>query len=139
MTAWSSTAELPELAHAAGRLPNERQSTPSMAYAGFAQRLLAMLIDSAILTGFTLIVIGIPLIPFLIQRDTEVGAMAIGQMMSLIAQWLYFAGFESSNRCATPGKMLVGLQVRKSNGRPIGFGRATGVLIAVTALTSAVK
>ena len=40
--------------------------------------------------------------------------------------WLYFAGFESSARQATPGKRFLGIMVTDMAGNRITFGAATG-------------
>jgi len=46
--------------------------------------------------------------------------------ISLVLQWLYFAGLESSGWQGTIGKRLLRLIVTDLRGRRIGFGRATG-------------
>ena len=42
-------------------------------------------------------------------------------VFSFMGAWLYFAGFESSPFCATPGKMMQGLVVRRCDGKRPGF------------------
>ncbi|HET8764592.1 MAG TPA: RDD family protein [Rhodanobacter sp.] len=44
----------------------------------------------------------------------------------VVIPWLYFAGCESSELRATPGKLALGLRVTDACGRRIGFARATG-------------
>lgn len=53
------------------------------------------------------------------------GLAAFLLVLGFAGPWLYFAGFESSKRRATPGKMLLGLVVTNEDGGHIGFGRAT--------------
>lgn len=48
----------------------------------------------------------------------------------LLLDWLYFALFESSHWSATPGKKLLGMVVVDRDGRRIGFLRATGRFFA---------
>jgi uncharacterized RDD family membrane protein YckC len=48
----------------------------------------------------------------------------------IIAEWLYFAGLESSTMQATVGKMALGVRVTGLDGGRIGFGRATCRLLA---------
>lgn len=53
------------------------------------------------------------------------GLIVFISTLSLLGPWFYFAGFESSRRRATPGKMLMRLAVSNEDGEPVGFGRAT--------------
>ncbi len=48
----------------------------------------------------------------------------------LVAQWLYFAGMESSARQATFGKAVMSLRVTDLKGQPLTFGHATGRFFA---------
>jgi uncharacterized RDD family membrane protein YckC/ABC-type transport system involved in multi-copper enzyme maturation permease subunit len=52
--------------------------------------------------------------------------LAWGMVAGLLAGWLYWAGFESSRRRATPGKALLGIFVTDDQGKRISFARATG-------------
>jgi uncharacterized RDD family membrane protein YckC len=61
----------------------------------------------------------------IVYSEDYSGLIAFIMVLSFLGPWLYFAGFESSRRRATPGKMLLGLMVASEEGRPIGFGRAT--------------
>lgn len=83
-----------------------------MVYANFGKRLLAFLIDGAILWfgGFMLY--------FIIGY--------YGYTVSWLGGWLYFALMESSEKQATLGKMALGLTVTDLSGQRITFGRATG-------------
>ena len=96
-------------------------------FAGFWIRFLAYFIDSIIMTVGAMILI-VPMILFLgvsfdsMDRygdgdlDPEVVAAIILVyvgifVISILANWLYFALFESSARQATPGKIAVGVRV----------------------------
>jgi uncharacterized RDD family membrane protein YckC len=83
----------------------------SVQYAGFWRRLGAYLIDLLIL-----------LIPLFILSRIGNG----GQLLGLVAQWLYFAYQESSEAQATIGKRALGIKVTDEAGDRISFGRATG-------------
>jgi uncharacterized RDD family membrane protein YckC len=115
-------------------------------YAGFWLRFVAYVID-ALLVGAAVVVVAAIAIGFL---GTEGIREAIEQMgrgmnqpnpvfpwglfvaifvlmiVSLAAQWLYFAGMESSQYQGTLGKMALGLVVTDMNGQPISFARASG-------------
>lgn len=75
--------------------------TQHFVYASFAERLAARLIDALIL------IIPSVFIPFIVP-------------------WLYFALQEGSEKGATVGKRVMGIRVLSTEGRPIGFGTATG-------------
>jgi uncharacterized RDD family membrane protein YckC len=47
-------------------------------------------------------------------------------LASILLGWLYNAGMESSRQQGSLGKMALGLIVTDLQGRPIGFGHATG-------------
>ena len=47
-------------------------------------------------------------------------------VISICAQWLYYALMESSNKQATIGKMILGIVVTDMYGRKITFGKASG-------------
>ena len=119
---------------------------PVQPYAGFWLRLVAYLIDAAILGLGFLVVIG--LIAAIVGAGFWRG---IGQDMagdqnfvapvadlfilmfvfaSLAGGWLYYAWFESSQHQATPGKLSLGLFVTDLEGRRITFARASGRFFA---------
>lgn len=81
-------------------------------YAGFWERFGAAFIDGLVL-----------IIPnyFLIYA---LGPM--GNVLSLVMAWLYFAIQESSNGQATLGKKAMGLKVATLDAERISFGQATG-------------
>ena len=53
-------------------------------------------------------------------------ATAWGTIIGIALSWLYFSLFESSEKQATPGKMVVGLTVTDLSGDRVSFGQATG-------------
>ena len=122
--------------------PAPATARPSVAYAGFWLRFIALIIDFIVIY----FVRGLILLPFGIgmglhgwhgmmhgrqpQDLSEVMPMlglAIRiAMISMLIQWLYFSLTESSSWQATLGKKALGLTVTDLEGRRIGFGRATG-------------
>ena len=112
----------------------------SLSYAGFWRRLVAYLIDTAILSVVALIIM-VPTVLLLglgaAATETESGepgpGLALGILIALLGvglvlllNWLYFALMESSSKGATLGKMAIGIRVTDLQGRRISFGRATG-------------
>lgn len=125
-------------------------------YAGFWKRFLAYLLDQLILGFIRIIIfIPFVLFGVLsyfpdfgnenFENFTSVGiqnyhdndfSIAILSMLiivilifaflNMIAEWLYYALMESSNKQATLGKMIVGIKVTDLSGNKITFGRATG-------------
>jgi uncharacterized RDD family membrane protein YckC len=84
-------------------------------YGGFWIRLLAWLIDMAIVYGV--------LLPFAIFSVFALHGMGL---FGVCAGWLYFSLMESSSKQATLGKMICDLRVTDLNGQRVSFGRATG-------------
>ena len=82
-------------------------------YAGFWERFGAAFIDGIVLL--------IPNIFFSFALGP-----GIGDVLSLVTGWLYFALQESGNAQATVGKKAVGLKVVNSEGQKISFGQASG-------------
>jgi len=114
-------------------------------YAGFWWRFLAYLIDSIIINIVEFIIV----IPFMAVLGISVFAMenfdsyymeefpleflapilGIGftaAIISIAANWLYFAIMESSKYQATLGKLILGMYVCDMQGNRINFLRATG-------------
>lgn len=95
----------------------------SIKYAGIWKRLIAYAVDLILLSiiyavfgfffNYILAIILLPLIGFWFYGGL------------LVASWLYFTLFESSSRCATPGKQLLHLKVVDLTGKRISFLRAT--------------
>jgi uncharacterized RDD family membrane protein YckC len=84
--------------------------TKQYSYAGFWRRLLAWIIDAIVLL-FISTIIGMILPPLL-------------PLMGFIIGGIYYAAMESSVKRGTLGKLMSGLQVVRSNGEPLTFGRA---------------
>ncbi len=104
-------------------------------YAGFWLRLVAIIIDVAVLG----IALGIPMaiifgamgLSMMGRSPDEMmgagfGALALFELISVVGQWLYFASMESSSWQGTLGKKALGLMVTDMYGQRISFGRATG-------------
>src|ERR1700686_2222202 len=115
-------------------------------YAGFWVRFAAYLIDGVIL-GIPFFLVAMALIfrlrrfrmmagtgPFGPRDAVFMGPMIAGYFFVLalfvVAQWLYFAGMESSPRQATFGKAAMSLRVADLKGQPLTFGHATGRFFA---------
>jgi uncharacterized RDD family membrane protein YckC len=130
-------------------------SVPAVSYAGFWLRVVAYLIDGAVMGVVFGVVIAIMvatvgvgffrgLAPGLYGRGSTVSyevnsawfpAAALGIFLILIpltivVTWLYFALMETSVHQGTLGKMTLGLFVTDLEGRRISFGRATGRFFA---------
>ncbi len=89
-----------------------RYGVDTQNYAGFWKRFAAYLIDAVILWTVNSFL-------YLVVRSTAVTSLAI------IIGYLYFAGFESSERQATLGKRALGIYVTDLDGNRISFGRAS--------------
>lgn len=102
-------------------------------YAGFWKRFAAAFIDSLILlipnfiVGFVIgLVIGIVMGASGMEPDTiQFVAGGLGNIVGIVIGWPYFAYFESSEKQATPGKMLLGIQVTDLEGQRISFSKAS--------------
>jgi uncharacterized RDD family membrane protein YckC len=95
-----------------------------VAYGGFWIRVLAYLIDGILLTivyGIVARLLGIDIF----ESDWR-HYDPLGNLLSLVIGWLYFALLESSERGATVGKMVMGLRVVTSDGQRLSFMNATG-------------
>ena len=105
--------------------------------AGFWRRLAALFIDSMVV-GFAyylvlivaVVVLGIGGSLLLRNQDSTEGMAAMFGMMALVyllypvISAAYYAGFESSGKQATLGKMAVGIKVTDTEGRRLTLGRA---------------
>jgi uncharacterized RDD family membrane protein YckC len=115
-------------------------------YAGFWLRLVAYLIDSAVLTfGLGLFIIAamaIVGVGFFLRlgQDIDRGngfilvvlvmVLCLTALVITAGAWLYYAWMESSVKRGTLGKMALGLIVADMQGRRVTFGRATGRFFA---------
>ena len=125
---------------------SEVATTATRTYAGFWLRFVAYVIDGLIV-GAAVIVVAAIAIGFLgtegIREALDQTSRGMNQpnpvfpwglfaailvlaTVSVLAQWLYFAGMESSQYQGTLGKMALGLVVTDMNGQPISFARASG-------------
>jgi uncharacterized RDD family membrane protein YckC len=117
-------------------------AVPRVEYAGFWLRVLAYVIDNAVI-GVGIIVVLIPLIivtglggllsrirPAQDMNDLGffliIGLIFLAATVSLVVTWLYHALMESSEWQATVGKKVLGLVVTDMAGRRVSFGRSTG-------------
>lgn len=91
-------------------------------YGGFWLRLVAYLIDGAVVS-FSLLVISAILMA-LVPQDKEIALFPLWILIIIVAGWLYFILMESSAKQATLGKMALGLKVTDMNGQRITFLRA---------------
>lgn len=116
-------------------------TTATVKYAGFWWRVLAYMVDGALISiPLYLGYYGLMIVMVLAgdqpptEGDDEAekeamkwvilgGVMAV-MLFLFIANWLYFTLFESSKRMATPGKFWLGFVVTDMHGKRIGFGRA---------------
>jgi uncharacterized RDD family membrane protein YckC len=140
-----SVAQASAAAPAVGAAP-DAAAVATRTYAGFWLRFVAYVIDGLIV-GAAVIVVAAIAIGFLgtegiREAIDEMGrgmnqpnpvfpwglfaAILVLVIVSVLAQWLYFAGMESSKSQGTLGKMALGLVVTDMNGQPISFARASG-------------
>jgi uncharacterized RDD family membrane protein YckC len=107
---------------------------PSVAWGGFWRRFWAYWIDAFLswFLGLFLTVIvrlsaGVSIWPLWKESSQSTPMLAIMEIVVGLVFWLvYFAGLESSERQATPGKRVLSLKVTDLSGRRISFGRAVG-------------
>jgi uncharacterized RDD family membrane protein YckC len=107
-----------------------------VAFAGLWVRLLAYVLDSALLGVLLGLTVLLPILQSnhvgLTLRDelafyNSGGRQAIAfRLLMELLSWLYYATFESSKWQATPAQRLLNLKVTNLAGDRIGFGRATG-------------
>ncbi len=126
LTNYETKALQPEPVH------NFNSGSPFL-YAGFWYRTLAYIID-VIIGTVGVIMIALPL-GFALgasMADTSStseiysAGEALGNVLGILINWLYFTISESSPWQATLGKMLLGLRVTDEAGNRISFGKANG-------------
>ena len=102
-------------------------------YAGFAVRLVAYLIDGVVLTILSLIIMSIAyhfsgstddgqVIPVAVYASSS-GINALVALINNVLSIAYFVAFWAW-RGQTPGKMVMGIKLVRTDGSPIGIGRA---------------
>jgi uncharacterized RDD family membrane protein YckC len=122
-------------------------AAPAPPYAGFWLRLVAYLIDSALIGAIfgviaIFLILGVGGLAILQNVEDQLNAgdtsalvpilMAYGFFIlaALFGGWLYYALMESSARQGTLGKMAMGLSVTDISGQRVSFGRASGRFFA---------
>lgn len=101
---------------------SRERDTDTDVYAGFGRRLVAYVIDVAILVLFMALIGAIMFAAGMSLPESTSTPSPLGFLIT----WMYFALNESSGRQATWGKQLMGLKVTDLNGNKIGFWKATG-------------
>lgn len=111
------------------KIPNEDRL---FRYAGFWRRAIAAIVDTIVMITLTMVpaalvgfLVGLIFAGSMSRIQMEMVGQGIGAGIGALAAWLYFAKMESSRHQATFGKMLLGLRVVDTDGKPIGFGQAT--------------
>jgi len=109
-------------------------------YGGFWIRLVARLIDGAVVS-----IVVVPIVAILMsgyfathhaldrEQPPDAGFFVLIGLIAVMAgvgTWLYDAGMTASSRQGTLGKMVFGMKVTDLNGGRISFGRATGRFLA---------
>jgi len=125
----------------------EAEEAPEVGvYAGLGRRFVAFIIDFILIALFGIIVVaffnqanGIMYLYYLVAAHAPISSLteagtpiaALGPIVAavglliIVVPWLYYAGFESSRGQATPGKVLMRLEVTDLEGNRISFARAT--------------
>jgi uncharacterized RDD family membrane protein YckC len=108
-------------------LPERAGAGFLLTYAGFWTRVVAVVIDSTILSfagALSALLIG-RLAGDLASDSLSNQAILIVSGIAIVCGWLYDALFHSSKLQATPGKLCVGLIVSGSGGEQLAFTTAT--------------
>jgi uncharacterized RDD family membrane protein YckC len=120
----SLSERIPPEAAAFGTQRHAHPHSAISPYAGFWRRFAALLIDAIICGCITLPIV---LILISVTGDGDAGAI-VGNLISSLIEWLYYALSESSQHQATLGKRALGIIVTECNGGRISFATATGRL-----------
>jgi len=117
-------------------------------YSGFARRFAALCIDGPLRFAMGLAIVFLPMrfLVFGLARQSgstdpnyiwrtmslldKAFVFAFWLVASIVVPWLYTAIQECSNRQATLGKRLLGIQITDLTGRRISFARASGRFFA---------
>jgi len=86
-------------------------------YAGFWSRVAALIVDNAVVTIFGLALL-------IAAGFVGAGAVVIANFVFMLIAFLYWPVLESSERQATLGKQLLGIQVTDANGARLTFVRS---------------
>ncbi len=99
-------------------------------HGGFWRRFAALVLDSFIVNGIVIFIVGIlalSLGPDLFNNASLMTALVIVIVtLIIIFSWIYFAAMESSTRQRTLGKMALGIRVVDLAYNRIGFWKASG-------------
>ena len=113
-------------------------------YVGFWKRAAALFIDSMVVTFVYYIVMFVAMLVLgigaftMIGNDPDAGGAALMGVVGLVyllypvVSAAYYAGFESSSKQATLGKMAVGIKVVDGDGRRLTLKHALGRWLSVT-------
>ncbi len=96
-------------------------SQTAIAYAGFWNRLMGMILDGFILSAGAL---AVGILAIFLSHDKTV--IEIISSLVFVASILYYIAMEASAKQATLGKMIMGIKVVDLNGNKISGGRSTG-------------
>lgn len=100
-------------------------------YAVFWKRVLAAIIDIAIITGtISLLAVLYSLTDFILPIDLEGLWVPFAVPAFILFIWLYYAVQECSIKQATFGKRLLKIRIMGSKGQPVTFARATARFFA---------
>jgi len=125
----------------------EVEETPDVGvYAGLGRRFVAFIVDFILIVIFGIIAVsffnqvnGIMYLYYIVALHAPIASLttagtpaaaltpivaALG-LFVVVVPWLYYAGFESSRGQATPGKVLMRLEVTDLEGNRLSFARAT--------------
>jgi uncharacterized RDD family membrane protein YckC len=131
---------------AAVQVPEADDAPDVGVYAGLGRRFVAFIVDFILIALFGIIAVaffnqanGIMYLYYLVAKHANITTLtvegtpiaALGPIVAavgilvVVVPWLYYAGFESSRGQATPGKVLMRLEVTDLEGNRVSFGRAT--------------
>lgn len=125
----------------------EAEEAPEIGvYAGLGRRFVAFIVDFILIALFGIIVVaffnqanGIMYLYYIVAAHAPISSLteagtpiaALGPIVAavgllvIVVPWLYYAGFESSRGQATPGKVLMRLEVTDLEGNRLSFAQAT--------------
>ena len=85
---------------------------PPLMFPGLSVRVAAFVVDFVVLLGLDIVVIAALGLPLGLLRDVDLQDLALIELVVWLGlRWLYFALWESSPYCATPGAMACHLKV----------------------------
>jgi uncharacterized RDD family membrane protein YckC len=138
--------EAASLAPAAVASPEGDEAPDVGVYAGLGRRFVAFIVDFILIAIFGIFAVaffnvanGIMYLYYLVVSHAQISSLteagtpiaALGPIVAavglllVIVPWLYYAGFEASRGQATPGKVLMRLEVTDLEGNRISFARGT--------------